>query len=198
MVALPQLAQKHLCPGDELAQEGEEASGPSGVCLGPTDLEESNQKHLAPRTQGANLQELHGRRVKPRRGTNTFTSDCGHPTKNGKRPRLCFRKLPLVLAHSSQEDTCQKHGSRQTLPPSSGAPYRGGNQCENQDAPNPKVRGARALCSASNRVRRLRSLPSPLSDNTPTLLPQRGFPPLSLQTFSFQLCLNYSHSIHFE
>lgn len=51
MVALPQLAQKHLCPGDELAQEGEEASGPSGVCLGPTDLEESNQKHLAPRTQ---------------------------------------------------------------------------------------------------------------------------------------------------
>lgn len=74
-----------------------------------THLVNDVDHHSSPFFQGANLQELHGRRVKPRRGTNTFTSDCGHPTKNGKRPRLCFRKLPLVLAHSSQEDTCQKH-----------------------------------------------------------------------------------------
>lgn len=58
--------------------------------------------------QGTNLQKLYGRRAKPRKGTKARTNDCGHTPKKGKRWWLCFRKLPLFLTHSSQEDTCQK------------------------------------------------------------------------------------------
>lgn len=58
--------------------------------------------------QGTNLQKLYGRKGKPSKGTKARTNDCGHTPKKGKRLRLCFRKLPPFLTHSSQEDTCQK------------------------------------------------------------------------------------------
>ena len=57
--------------------------------------------------QGTNRQKLYGRKGKPSKGTKARINDCGHAPKKGKRPRLCFRKLPPFLTHASQ-DTCQK------------------------------------------------------------------------------------------
>lgn len=70
--------------------------------------------------------------------------------------------------------------SGQTLRPSSSAPCRGSHPCKgNQGVPYPKEREAGSPCGASNPVRRLRSLPSPLSANTPRSFRNVGFLPLS-------------------
>ena len=73
----------------------------------------------------------------------------------------------------------------QTLHPSSGALCRGSNQYRvDQDAPSSERPGAGTLCGARNPVRRRRSVP-PRSRQHPLLLPQRGFPLLSLSLSLF-------------
>ena len=104
-----------------------------------------------------------------------------------------YSTLPTALPRPSQS-------SGQTLRPSSSAPGRGSHQCKgHQGVPDPKGRGAGSPCGASNPVRRLRSLPSPLSANTPRSFRNVGFPSSSsFETLSFQLRLNYSHPIPFQ
>lgn len=126
-----------------------------------------------------------------------FTTSCENRLPSPSVPlrlvSLDYSTLPTALPPPSQR-------SGQTLRPSSSAPGQVSHQCKgHQGVPYPKGREAGSPCAASNPVRRLRSLPSPLSANNPSLFPQRGFPSsFSFETLSFQLRLNYSHPIPVE